>query len=94
MMIAAENIRFSYGSGGTVFDRFSFGVARGEILAVIGPSGGGKTTLLYLLAGLRMPSSGRIRINGKPLLRPRPGNGRYGGRIQPSWGCWEKWTSM
>jgi len=75
MMIAAENICFSYGSGGTVFDRFSFGVARGEILAIIGPSGGGKTTLLYLLAGLRMPSHGRIQIDGKPLQRPRPGNG-------------------
>ena len=75
MMIAVENIGFAYGNHETVFDDFSFTVARGEILAVIGPSGGGKTTLLYLLAGLRMPRSGRVCIDGLPLTRPRPGNG-------------------
>jgi len=75
MMIAVENISFAYGRHETVFDDFSFSVARGEILAVIGPSGGGKTTLLYLLAGLRRPLSGRVSINGEPLDRPRPENG-------------------
>lgn len=75
MMIAVENIGFAYGRHETVFDDFSFSVARGEILAVIGPSGGGKTTLLYLLAGLRRPLSGRVSINGEPLDRPRPENG-------------------
>ena len=50
-----------------VFDDFSFSVRRGEILAIIGPSGGGKTTLLYLLAGLRLPRSGRVSINGDHL---------------------------
>jgi len=75
MMIAVENIGFAYGRHETVFDDFSFSVARGEILAVIGPSGGGKTTLLYLLAGLRLPRSGRVSINGQRLDRPRPGNG-------------------
>ena len=75
MMIAVENIGFAYGNHETVFDDFSFTVARGEILAIIGPSGGGKTTLLYLLAGLRMPRSGRVCIDGLPLNRPRPGNG-------------------
>jgi len=75
MMIAVENISFAYGRHETVFDDFSFSIARGEILAVIGPSGGGKTTLLYLLAGLRLPRSGRVSINGEPLDRPRPGNG-------------------
>ena len=75
MMIAVENIGFTYGDQGSVFDGFSFTVDRGEILAVVGPSGGGKTTLLYLLAGLRLPRSGQIRINGQAMLRPRPGNG-------------------
>jgi len=75
MMIAVENIGFAYGTHETVFDDFSFSVKRGEILAVIGPSGGGKSTLLYLLAGLRLPRSGRVCINGEPLDRPRPKNG-------------------
>ena len=75
MMITVENIGFAYGHHETVFDNFSFSVERGEIMAVIGPSGGGKTTLLYLLAGLRLPQTGRVTIDGKPLDRPRPGNG-------------------
>jgi ABC-type nitrate/sulfonate/bicarbonate transport system ATPase subunit len=75
MMITVENIGFAYGNHETVFDHFSFSVARGETLAVIGPSGGGKTTLLHLLAGLRLPRAGRVTIDGKPLDRPRPGNG-------------------
>jgi ABC-type nitrate/sulfonate/bicarbonate transport system ATPase subunit len=75
MMITVENIGFAYGHHETVFDNFSFSVERGEIMAVIGPSGGGKTTLLYLLAGLRLPQTGRVSIDGKPLDRPRPGNG-------------------
>ena len=75
MKIVVENIGFAYGNRETVFENFSFTVARGEILAVIGPSGGGKTTLLYLLAGLRLPRTGRVNIDGKPIDRPRPGNG-------------------
>lgn len=75
MMIAVENIGFAYGTHETVFEDFSFSVRRGEILAVIGPSGGGKSTLLHLLAGLRKPRSGQVRINGDPLDRPRPQNG-------------------
>ena len=75
MMIAVDNISFTYGDGGKVFEDFSFSVGRGETLAVVGASGGGKTTLLYLLAGLKLPQSGRISINDRPLDRARPENG-------------------
>lgn len=40
-------------------------VRRGELLAIIGPSGGGKSTLLRLLAGLLQPSSGQLRVSGQ-----------------------------
>jgi len=75
MTITVENIGFAYPGNETVFSEFSFRVDRGETLAIIGPSGGGKTTLLYLLAGLQKPLSGQVYINGSALHRPRPENG-------------------
>jgi NitT/TauT family transport system ATP-binding protein len=47
-----------------------FAVFEGEFLAVVGPSGCGKSTLLKMIAGLLPPSSGEIRISGKPVARP------------------------
>ena len=43
----------------------SFTVARGETFGVVGPNGGGKSTLLKLVAGLFKPTSGRIAVHGK-----------------------------
>jgi putative spermidine/putrescine transport system ATP-binding protein len=42
-------------------------VARGEFLTFLGPSGSGKTTALMMLAGFEQPSSGELRLNGRPL---------------------------
>ena len=44
----------------------SFGVARGETIAFVGPSGAGKTTLVKLLVGLYAPKAGRVLYNGHP----------------------------
>ncbi|SDV50690.1 ABC transporter ATP-binding protein [Chitinasiproducens palmae] len=48
----------------------SFGVARGEFLAIVGSSGAGKTTLLRMLAGLLAPSAGQIVFDGQPVTAP------------------------
>src|SRR5215203_2806431 len=48
-------------------DRVSFTVAQGELMAILGPSGGGKTTVLRMIAGLEMPSSGDILFNGQRM---------------------------
>lgn len=52
-------------------DDVSFSVAKGEILGIIGLNGGGKTTLLRMIAGVYLPDSGFIDVNGKmaPLLQ-------------------------
>jgi lipoprotein-releasing system ATP-binding protein len=43
----------------------TFSLARGEALSIMGPSGGGKSTLLFLLGALDSPTSGSIRLEGK-----------------------------
>ncbi len=45
-------------------------VLRGEFIAIVGPSGCGKSTFMKLTTGLRMPSMGKIRIDGQPVTGP------------------------
>lgn len=73
-MITVEALTFHYKST-PVFENFNWQAQKGEAWAVLGPSGCGKSTLLALLAGLRFPSAGKVRINGETLTRPRPHTG-------------------
>jgi lipoprotein-releasing system ATP-binding protein len=50
-----------------VFEQMSIEVERGEMLAIVGPSGIGKSTLLHLLGGLDRPDTGTIRIEGREV---------------------------
>ena len=65
--ISLENVSFSYEEK-PVLDNISFHVHDRDIITVVGPNGGGKTTLLKLILGLLKPDRGKIIINGK-----RPG---------------------
>lgn len=59
--ISVEAIRKSFGRDQlAILGNLSFDVADGEFVSIIGPSGGGKSTLLRILAGLEQPSSGKI----------------------------------
>ena len=62
--IEFENVWFSYDRS-TVLQEVSFSLEQGEFLGIIGPNGGGKTTLLKLMLGILKPDRGRIRILGQ-----------------------------
>ena len=51
----------------TILSGVSFSIAQGESAAIVGASGSGKSTLLGLLAGLDLPSSGEVSVEGTPL---------------------------
>jgi subfamily B ATP-binding cassette protein MsbA len=62
--ISYQNVSFAYNDNDLVIKDISFEVKVGEVVAVVGPSGGGKSTLLDLLPRFYDPQSGVIRIDG------------------------------
>ena len=63
-----EHVSFSYGPNDPLLlDDFSLHIEAGQRVALLGPSGEGKTTVLQLLLGDLQPSQGRILINGTPV---------------------------
>ncbi len=73
-ILLAENLSavFPNQNGGLkALERVSFHVQPQEFVCLIGPSGCGKTTLLRLLAGLLLPTEGRVLFEGAPLAGPR-----------------------
>ena len=68
--IELRDVRFAYGPHERpVLNGVSLAIAPGEHVAITGPSGGGKTTLLKIILGLLDPPSGEVRIDGVPLAR-------------------------
>jgi ATP-binding cassette, subfamily B, bacterial MsbA len=65
--IAFEHVDFAYGDGGPTLSDISLKVLRGETVALVGPSGGGKTTLLNLIPRFYDPTKGRVTIDGQDL---------------------------
>ncbi len=65
-VLAAEGLAFGYG-GEPVLRDVSLTVGRGELVGIIGPNGGGKTTLVRLLSGVARPQAGTVSLDGRPL---------------------------
>ena len=63
-IITLENVSFTYGKI-PVLDNVSLTVQRGEFMGVVGPNGGGKSTLLKIILGLLKPQQGRVSVLGK-----------------------------
>src|SRR5438105_2434824 len=65
-MIEIRNLTKRYGDF-TAVDDISLSVSRGEVYGFLGPNGAGKTTTIRILAGLSLPTSGLVRIDGVDL---------------------------
>ena len=72
LAVSCEDLSFSYpGSGSPALSGVSFRLNTGEYVGVVGPNGGGKSTLVRLLNGLLRPDSGRVRVSGHdPATEP------------------------
>jgi osmoprotectant transport system ATP-binding protein len=71
-MIRFEQVSKRYASGTFAVQDLNLEVASGELCALVGPSGGGKTTILRMVNRLVEPSSGRILIDGKDIATVDP----------------------
>ncbi|WP_337104121.1 ABC transporter ATP-binding protein [Paenibacillus sp. YIM B09110] len=63
--ISFDRVSFSYGEGAQTLREVSFQASPGETIALVGPTGAGKTTLIQLLCRFYEPSGGRIMIDGR-----------------------------
>src|ERR1700687_5834484 len=89
-----ENLTRHY-QGAISVDGIDLAVEHGEFICLLGPSGGGKTTTLRMIAGFLEPDAGEIRVNGKALSSPKsviPPERRNMGMIFQSYAVWPHMT--
>ena len=65
--VAINNVSFAYEEGKTILDNIDLRVEKGEFICILGQSGCGKSTLLRLIAGLEMPTSGTVFVDGEEV---------------------------
>ena len=74
-LLVVEGVSKAYGDPADplhALQDISFAIEPGEFVCMVGPSGGGKSTLLRIIAGLLKPTSGVIKLDGKPIPEPSP----------------------
>jgi ATP-binding cassette, subfamily B, multidrug efflux pump len=67
--VSLENVFFAYVTGETVLKNVSFSITAGETLAIVGPTGSGKTTIINLIIRFYDPASGRVLVNGMDIKK-------------------------
>jgi NitT/TauT family transport system ATP-binding protein len=73
-----RGLAMRYGEGAqavSALESIDLAIAEREFVTIVGPSGCGKSTLLYLVAGFLRPTSGSIRLRGRPIAGPGPDRG-------------------
>jgi heme ABC exporter ATP-binding subunit CcmA len=83
--LTADAVTYRRG-GRTVLDGLSLSVDAGEMVAVVGPSGSGKSSLLAVLAGLEPPDAGSVSLDGSPLRVGDPAQRRRFGLVLQGYG--------
>ncbi len=73
--IALDNVSFAYNGGEDVLHDVTLRVDQGAFLAIIGPNGGGKTTLVKLILGMLRPTRGSVRVLGDDPAQTAPNVG-------------------
>jgi len=71
-IIEIEDLSFHFDGGPPVLHGVNLEVTAGDFASVIGPNGGGKTTLVKLIVGLLTPTAGRVRVFGLSPVKARP----------------------
>lgn len=66
-LIKFENVSFGYKKDQTIIKDLSFTLSKGQTLAIVGPTGSGKSTLISLLMRFNTPTSGKIKFNGQDI---------------------------
>ena len=79
MSIEAKNLTKRFGEF-VALDDVSVSIATGSLTALLGPSGGGKSTLLRVIAGLEVPDEGSVEIAGADATSLPPQERNVGGR--------------
>jgi len=80
------------GTSQLALDSIDAAVTKGKIVGVVGPDGAGKTTLIRLMAGLLLPTSGQILINGMDTVKDPEGIHRIIGYMPQKFGLYEDLT--
>ena len=82
---SSRDVSLAYGEGDEsvlALEHLTLQVAKGDFVAVVGPSGCGKSSLMKLVTGLLLPTSGEILVGGKKVTRPI-GASAWPSRIRP-----------
>ena len=70
--VSVKNVFFRYTkNSANVLENISFDIEKGRITALLGSNGAGKTTLLRLMAGIKKPISGKVKVNGRCAVLPQ-----------------------
>ena len=69
LAVELQDVSFAYDGGPPVLRDVTLAIGTGEFVAVAGPNGGGKTTLLRIIMGLETPTRGEARLFGEPAAR-------------------------